>query len=203
MNRQRELLMVFVRNAQIGQVKTRLAARVGPEAALEIYISLLNHTAAVASKLRCAKAVFYSEYTDEFDEFSDLEFYKFLQFGDDLGEKMKNAFVRMFGKGYDRIIIIGSDCLELDDQILRDAFYLLDKHDVVIGPARDGGYYLLGMKQLHHEFFKHKSWSTSNVFLDTLLDVKAKNLTYALLPELNDIDEFEDLPEHIRSQFSL
>jgi glycosyltransferase A (GT-A) superfamily protein (DUF2064 family) len=69
---------------------------------------------------------------------------------------------------------------------------------VVIGPAKDGGYYLLGMKKLHASLFEEIQWSSENVFLDTLLKLKKEKLTYAVLPELRDVDVYEDLPEELR-----
>ena len=82
--------------------------------------------------------------------------------------------------------------------MVETAFEKLDEYDVVIGPARDGGYYLLGSKKLIPEFFSNKSWSTSNVFLDTLIDVQQLGLSYFTLPELNDVDEESDLPEELK-----
>lgn len=194
--------MVFVRNARIGRVKTRLASRIGDEAALELYIRMLEYTAAMTSSVKADKAVFYSDFIDEVDEFDSKRFQKFLQFGSDLGERMKNAFVKGFGREYRQIIIIGSDCMELTEHILAQAFLELETHDAVIGPAKDGGYYLLGMKKLHSSLFEEMQWSTENVFLDTLLKLKKDNLTYAVLPELRDIDEYEDIPEQLRMRIN-
>lgn len=202
MNEKDKLLMIFIRNAQIGRVKTRLAATVGDERALEIYIHLLEHTAETARNCKADKAVFYSEYIEEADEFEVPVFQKYLQTGRDLGEKMKQAFVKGFGKHYSNVVIIGSDCMELTTAILDEAFLLLQDHDIVIGPAKDGGYYLLGMKKIHHAFFENKSWSTSNVLLDTLLDCQKEQLRYALLPPLNDVDEYGDLNEELRNMIS-
>jgi rSAM/selenodomain-associated transferase 1 len=193
-----QLLMIFVRNARIGRVKTRLAASIGDEAALELYIRMLEYTAATTSKVKSDKAVFYSDFIDEVDEFDSKHFQKFLQFGSDLGERMKNAFVKGFGRAYNQIIIIGSDCMELNEEILSQAFLSLESNDVVIGPAKDGGYYLLGMKKLHASLFEEIQWSSENVFLDTLLKLKKEKLTYAVLPELRDVDVYEDLPEELR-----
>lgn len=189
------LLMVFVRNARIGQVKTRLASSVGDENALKIYIHLLNYTAAVSEKCEAHKAVFYSDIIEEADEFMVPVFRKYLQYGKDLGERMMNAFLKAFSMGYSRVVIIGSDCVELNEKMLDDAFAQLEKNEVVIGPAADGGYYLLGMNRFIKELFKGKEWSTDNVLLDTLLDLKKQGITYSMLPTLHDIDEEKDLGE--------
>jgi rSAM/selenodomain-associated transferase 1 len=196
------LLLIFVRNVQLGKVKTRLAKSIGDDNALKIYIHLLNKTADVAAEAKCHKAVFYSEYIEEADEFMVPVFQKFLQNGKDLGDKMMNAFVKGFSRGHDKIIIIGSDCYELTSEIIENAFHLLDTKDVVIGPAKDGGYYLLGMKSLHKSLFQNKEWSTNNVLVDTLLDLKNLGLSYELLQPLNDVDDENDLPAELRRQFN-
>lgn len=193
-----KLILIFVRNVQIGKVKTRLAKTIGDEKALIIYIHLLNKTADVCAETNAHKAVFYSEYIEEADEFMVPVFQKYLQNGDDLGDKMKNAFLKAFSRGYQKIVIIGSDCYDLSPKILEDAFEKLNSHDVVMGPATDGGYYLLGMKQLHKSFFTNKEWSTNNVLVDTLLDVKNEKLSYFLLPTLTDIDTEEDMNDALK-----
>jgi uncharacterized protein len=189
------LLMIFVRNARIGQVKTRLASTIGDENALKVYIHLLNYTAGITEKCDAHKAVFYSDIIEEADEFMVPVFRKYLQYGKDLGERMMNAFLKAFAMGYTNVVIIGSDCVELNESILNDAFAKLEHNDVVIGPAADGGYYLLGMKKFIKELFREKEWSTDNVLLDTLLDIKKQGVAYAMLPTLNDIDEEKDLGE--------
>ena len=198
-----KLILIFVRNVQIGKVKTRLAKTIGDDKALMIYIHLLNKTAEVAAEANAHKAVFYSEYIEEADEFMVPVFQKYLQNGDDLGYKMKNAFIKAFSRGYQKVVIIGSDCYDLSPKILNEAFELLNQHDVVLGPATDGGYYLLGMKEMHKSFFINKEWSTNNVLVDTLLDIKKENLTYAMLPALSDIDSEEDLNAELKKVIAL
>ncbi|MBI3518497.1 MAG: TIGR04282 family arsenosugar biosynthesis glycosyltransferase, partial [Bacteroidetes bacterium] len=118
---------------------------------------------------------------------------QFLQNGKELGDKMGNAFVKAFNMKYKKVIIIGSDCLDLNENIISDAFKLLDEQEVVLGPARDGGYYLLGMRNYYPQLFKNKTWSSENVLLDTLLDLSNLNLSFKLLPTLSDIDVEKDL----------
>ncbi len=188
-----KLLMVFVKNPQRGRVKTRLAKTVGEEKALEIYKVLLDHTFSIAKKGNCDKAVFYSDYIDETDMWNKARFGQFFQEGNDLGERMLNAFKYAFSQQYKSVIIIGSDCLDLNEQIITDAFEILKENEVVIGPAKDGGYYLLGMRTLYTELFMNKQWSTENVLLDTLLDINKLDVSVKLLPTLSDIDEEKDL----------
>ncbi|MGZ8559233.1 MAG: TIGR04282 family arsenosugar biosynthesis glycosyltransferase, partial [Chitinophagaceae bacterium] len=98
----------------------------------------------------------------------------------------------LFSKGYEKVQIIGSDCLELTSFIIEKGFSALDNTDVIIGPARDGGYYLLGLKDNHPLLFKNIEWSTSRVLEQTIEACHANNLHYSMLELLNDIDEAED-----------
>jgi uncharacterized protein len=190
-----EALIIFVRRPAFGKVKTRLAATLGNEAALKIYRLLLQHTFNITAGLKADKFVFYADVIDEQDMWSAEGFYKMLQADAGLGLKMQTAFSEVFSRGYQKAVIIGSDCFELTTHLINQAFEMLDKNDIVIGPARDGGYYLLGMKQLYPALFENKKWSTATVLNDTLGDVAQLNLLCALLPQLTDIDEAGDVPE--------
>src|SRR5690606_37115102 len=97
------------------------------------------------------------------------------QKGNDLGERMLNAFSQNL-RNYDKVIIIGSDIYELKTEHIEQAFHKLNNHDVVIGPAKDGGYYLLGLKSLKPEIFKNKNWGTSSVLKNTIQDLKNENV---------------------------
>jgi len=190
---QNNLLLVFAKNPELGKVKTRLAKTVGDKKALEVYLKLLEHTYAVADKTFADKAIFYSDKIEEFDILDYYKFPKFLQKGKDLGERMDRAIGEAFGQSYNKVVIIGSDCYDLTSEIVEDAFKLLDDHNVVIGPAFDGGYYLMGMDRHYSHLFRDKKWSTPDVLLDTILDTKKLKLSYALLPTLTDVDEEKDL----------
>jgi len=187
------LLMVFVRNAVLGKVKTRLAATMGEQKALEIYLSLLHYTRHISREISAQKVVYYSDKVEENDVWFKEGFQQKLQSGIDLGERMKNAFQEQFDAGFSKIIIVGSDCLELTSTIIENAFSILDSKDVVLGPAADGGYYLLGMKKTHPSFFENKLWGSSTVMAATLQNIKDEKLSFELLPILNDIDEEKDL----------
>jgi rSAM/selenodomain-associated transferase 1 len=187
------VLIVFVKNPIAGKVKTRLAHTIGNERALEVYLSLMSHTIAIGAMAECDRAVFFSDEIENDPVWVNEGYISKLQSGSDLGERMHNAFDWAFGAGYKKAVIIGSDCPELTTQIIHKAFSVLDEQRVVIGPATDGGYYLLGMKQLHSSVFRGKQWSTDNVTLDTILDLKRENHSYALLETLSDVDEEKDL----------
>jgi uncharacterized protein len=191
----KNLLMLFVRNPELGKVKTRLAASVGPEVALEIYLHLLQHTRTVTQNLAVDKVVYYSDKVEEQDMWPGQYYQKKVQPEGDLGEKMAAAFADAFAEGYTSVVIIGSDCQQLTQEIIEKAFQELQTHEVVIGPALDGGYYLLGMNRPHPELFQDKRWSTEHVFPDTLYDIGRLHLSHTLLPRLQDVDHLEDLEE--------
>ena len=191
----KQALLIFAKNLLYGQVKTRLAATVGNDAALAIYKHLLQHTAFVTQQLPVHKIVFYSNTIEPTDAWFDSRYEKQLQSGNDLGERMRHAFEQAFVQGNKEVIIIGTDCLEITADILNDAFDHLKNNDVVIGPAKDGGYYLAGMKQLHAPLFININWSTSEVLQQTLNICKGENLSVYLLPVLSDIDKEQDLSE--------
>lgn len=197
------LLMVFAKNPVLGTAKTRLAASVGNEKALEIYNFLLQHTANLTAAADCDKRVFYSTYTETGDVFPDEQFSKTLQAQGDLGEKMNAGFQIAFDDQYERVVIIGSDCYELSTEILNQAFEALLSHDFVIGPAKDGGYYLLGMRQFEPAIFQHKTWSHEGLYEATLADFKALNYSFVELPVLSDVDYLKDLPQEVRTKFGV
>lgn len=187
-------LLIFTRNPELGRVKTRLAKTIGDEKALEIYHFLLNKTKEVTENIQAEKRVYYSDFIPENDLWNLQNFQKYLQKGADLGEKMENAFLESFEHGYEKVVIIGSDLYDLTPQIISAAFQQLNKNEVVIGPAKDGGYYLLGMKFLHKNIFKGKNWGKDTVLKETLEDLKDTKTQF--LPVLNDVDIYEDIQNH-------
>ncbi|MCG2419251.1 TIGR04282 family arsenosugar biosynthesis glycosyltransferase [Aequorivita sp. F47161] len=189
----KKALIIFTRNPELGKVKTRLAKSVGDESALEIYKFLLKHTVEITKNLNVDKYVFYSENIHRDDIWNPDIFRKKLQSGENLGEKMNNAFSELFDMGYESVLIVGSDIFEINQKDIENAFDALQSNQLVIGPAKDGGYYLLGMKELDSKIFKNKNWGTNTVLDDTLNDLRTKK--YVLLEERNDIDYYQDIKE--------
>ena len=118
---------------------------------------------------------------------------KFIQEGNDLGERMLNAFKNGFKLGYTSIIGIGTDLPDLNADIMNEAFEQLKSRDTVFGPAEDGGYYLIGMNSLIQQPFLNKPWSTNNLLQITLDELNEIEISTQLLQPLNDIDTIEDL----------
>ncbi|GGF10440.1 TIGR04282 family arsenosugar biosynthesis glycosyltransferase [Hymenobacter cavernae] len=188
-------LLIFARHPELGRVKTRLAATIGAEAALAVYHELLHRTRLAADGLTGAhKTVWFAEATTAPDLASAWPGYEqALQPGGDLGQKMQEAFKQAFGQGATAAVVIGTDCPGLTATHLTAAFQALTTHDLVLGPAADGGYYLLGMKDLHKGLLRDKPWSTAQVLPATLADATNLGLSVALLPVLHDVDTADDL----------
>ncbi len=189
----KKLLIIFVKNPVAGKVKTRLAATIGVQGALDIYVRLLDHTKNLSMGLSCDKVVFYADYINKDDLWGDNYFQKQLQPDGDLGARMFQAFLWGFGQGYQFISIIGSDCYQLTSEIVMSSFTLLEKHSCVLGPSLDGGYYLLGMSTPITDLFCNMPWSTPAVLDQTIKRLEALQLSYTLLDALTDVDEEKDL----------
>lgn len=196
----RNALIIFVRNPVMGKVKTRIAAVLGKQEALRIYRELLHHTHDISTNIDADKYVFYSDHLEPGDLWEDDRYQKYLQQGDTLGEKMNDAFTRLYDKGHEKVVVIGSDCFELTTGILANAFDVLGDNDAVAGPARDGGYYLLGMKKMIPQVFNEKKWSTGSVYAATLADFERAGIRYFVLPVLHDLDTAEDVRRWTISQ---
>lgn len=182
-------LIIFIKNPVLGKVKTRLAATIGDQRALEIYQQLLEYTLNMVKKVDAEVNLFFSDSIISDDSASK----KFLQEGKDLGERMNYAFEKILADHHSRVVIIGTDCAELTSDILQESFTLLDQSDLVIGPANDGGYYLLGMKKPSPFLFENIEWSTEKVFEATRKIAENSGLKISILPVLRDIDTEEDL----------
>ena len=191
------LLMVFMKNPIAGKVKTRLAVKVGKNEALNIYKKLIEHTHFVTSKIKtCDKAIYYSSSVDEQDRWISESYSKHMQKGNGLGEKLSNAFLDAFKQGYKKVIVIGTDSFEITSDIIDNAFCILEDSDIVIGPAKDGGYYLIGMNKHRPELFKDIDWGNDTVLSSTLSIIKSIDCRHTLLKQLSDIDTLEDYEKH-------
>jgi uncharacterized protein len=186
-----QALIIFVRNPVLGKVKTRLAATMGNEKALAVYKHLLQHTKNITQHLPVTKFVFYADFINHDDVWNGYE--KRTQNGKDLGERMHNSFKELFAEGYKKICIIGSDCYELTQEILTEGFKKLNTVENVIGPATDGGYYLLGMQSPLKNLFTNIIWSSESVFTETKNKILENNYSLYVLQTLTDVDEEKDI----------
>ncbi len=186
----KEVVLVFQKNEVLGKVKTRLAVGVGEEQALEIYRQLLAKTYLALRDISVSITTYFSEFIPENPIHSAEN--KLVQVGQDLGERMKNAFAENFESGMEKVVLIGTDCPSLEGIHLSQAFEVLDQSDLVLGPARDGGYYMIGMKCRADFLFEGITWSTELVLSQTLALAAEQGLQTSLLPVLEDIDNLKD-----------
>lgn len=190
------LLLIFIKNIEPGKVKTRLASTMGEAPALAVYKGLLRYTIAQTQEVEADRVVYYSEYAEADDDWARAGFEQQVQQGADLGERMAHAFREGFDKGYKRIVIIGSDCPEITPQILDQAFEALKTEKSILGPAKDGGYYLLGLSEMAEEVFQDIEWSTDSVAKETLEALEKLGHQTQKLPTLSDVDYEEDWEQH-------
>jgi rSAM/selenodomain-associated transferase 1 len=187
-------LLVFVKDPQPGEVKTRLAEHMGETKALRVYRKLLEYTEAIIAQLPVETYVYYGNTKPDQDIWSQSSGvqHRSTQQGKDLGARMRAAFRDLFQAGKQRVVIIGSDCAELQLTHLEEAFRSLNDNDAVIGPANDGGYYLLGLNRMVPELFQDMDWSTEHVYKTTIQRLKERNLRWYTLQVLTDMDNYED-----------
>lgn len=192
-----DAILIFVRAPVAGRVKTRLAAEIGNDAALRVYRRLAEHAVSAARAADGAAVRIHFTPAEDGDAVrawlgAGAEYLP--QADGDLGERMRRAFETAFAAGHRRVVIIGSDLPDLSAEALRTAFDLLDSHAAVLGPARDGGYYLLGMTEMIDGIFDGVPWSTPAVLDATLARLRTAGARAAMLPVLADVDEAADLP---------
>ena len=199
----RKALIVFLKYPEAGRVKTRLGREIGLEKAMNLYQKLLRRTLGIASDFKSSQ-----------DNQDDLDIFLFFspperkaeltkgypgpweftpQADGHLGERMGLAFRDLFCKGYEQIVLVGSDVADLTVSDMTEAFGLLKEKEVVLGPAKDGGFYLIGLVFPFEKIFQFDSWSTSSIFKRTLQCLDNADLTVGTLSERKDIDQAEDL----------
>ena len=189
------LLIIFAKHPQIGKVKRRLGRDVGMEASLWIYNKILQHTANISFHTKLDTVVFKNKKSSKLESiFKHVKKFE-IQKGKNLGEKMEAAFLWAFDQKYENVILIGTDLWTLNKDTLLEAKKALENSDIVMGPCYDGGYYLIGMKNLNKKIFKDIPWSKKEVFRKTLS--KAKDNSIYCLDLKNDIDNKKSLKAHI------
>lgn len=198
-------LIVFLKYPYPGRVKTRLASDLGEQRACELYRDFAERVIAEVYPINGVYTL--SLYLDPMADRTAYEGWLgagmdlHMQRGEDLGERLSNAIQCAFENGKDKVIVIGSDCIGFDEETLCTWFENLDQRDLVVGPASDGGYYLIGMKQHHPRLFESVPWSSDQVLDVTLKRAKSLGLTLWQLEERIDVDTIEDLTK-LRTQLA-
>ncbi len=194
-------LIIFAKNPIPGKVKTRLTPYITSTEAAELYKAFIEDITSNAHKLKCEQVtIAYTPPNAEatLHSICGQSVNYLLQEGENLGERMKNAFKHSFDKGSERTVIIGTDSPTLPLSCIQNAFDALKEVPVTIGPTFDGGYYLIGLSEQNDVIFDGIDWSTSKVFGQTLTRIQAINKQLYLLPPWYDVDTSDNL-EFLRS----
>ena len=199
-----ETLVLFSRYPQAGRTKTRLARLLGPEGAAKLQRRMTEHVVAqiapwLARRGAQCEIRFDGGSAEQMQAWLGGGFSYRAQGGGDLGARMQRAFADHFAAGASAVAIIGADCPGVDVAILDQAFGALDHQTVVFGPAHDGGYYLVGLRQPLPELFQDVPWGTGAVLRRSLKKAGRSGLSPSLLPWLRDVDRPRDLPEWARA----
>ena len=192
-------ILFFVKYPGIGNVKSRLSNQIDKKFVIRLYKCFVEDILEKLKGLNFDILICYEpvEKLDYFKKWIGKNYIYLPQKGKNLGERMKNCFVNGFDQGFEKLIVIGSDSPDLPDIFINDAFKKLDEYDSVLGPCRDGGYYLLGLskKGFFPDIFHGIPWSTNEVFEKTIDLLKKNSLKIYILPEWQDVDTFDDLTD--------
>jgi rSAM/selenodomain-associated transferase 1 len=196
-------LIVFVKAPRLGTVKTRIARTAGAERACAIYREMVATVLQKFASIRGAQLRFApDDAPDEIKPWLRDDWIAAPQGTGDLGERLQRAFAESFAYGAERVVIVGSDCPEVKSGDVRTAWKELKSHELVIGPAIDGGYWLIGLRAPQPELFRAIAWSSNQVLAQTLAQAKLIGLSVQLLRILSDIDTEEDWNAYVRERGS-
>lgn len=190
----RNALIIFSKSPDGGNVKTRLADHLSKNERLKLHTELLEGTVEKLRDITGADTLI--SYAGDGDYIKKFGLRMFPQSGEDLGRKMHTAIGKVLGEGYLKAVLVGVDIPGLSAEIIANAFELLEECDAVFGPARDGGYYLVGLKSPTEEIFTGIEWSTETTLKQTLAKAESAGLKVSFTDTLSDIDRPKDL-EHL------
>jgi rSAM/selenodomain-associated transferase 1 len=191
-------LILMTKAPRVGTVKTRLQPELTPGQSLLLYQAMVEDTVRQFNDVGfCDLKIFFypADANGEMKTWLGDQFEYIPQHGDDLGEKMHNAIAEILKQKYQKVVLVGSDIPTLDSTTIVRAFSSLDDYDVVLGPCKDGGYYLIGMKQQHPELFEGVVWSTNLVLQQTIQIARSAELEIVQLEKKSDIDTYVEVEE--------
>jgi len=189
-------LIIFIQQPLPGEIITKSGEALSEREVFSIQQQLSLHTYYTSINVSADKFLFYSNTIQHEDTWVNDAYKKYLQQGEDLSKRMMHAMEIIFQQGYSKAIIVCRQNIEIESFHLQRAFDVLNDYDIVIGPSQDGGYYLIGMKKLHHELFADKIAGKSSLLQQTLNDITKLRLTYHLQQVLGDGIEDEYLLHH-------
>jgi len=197
-------LLFFVKNPERGKVKSRLAAVIGNDSAVSVYKNIVDRMLSTLKEGTFPLYICFSPKNAQkpVKNWLGREYRYIPQNGKDLGERMRNGFTEAFEMGFKKVVLIGSDIPDLALEFIEEAFITLNKSDAVIGPAFDGGYYLIGFKDktFSPQVFEGIAWGTQNVFDETVKKLKRFKRAVHALPYQRDIDTAKDL-NYLKEKF--
>jgi len=204
----RDRVILFLKDFRAGRVKTRLAARLGDQGALEMYRAMVADLLSNLEPLKDIIVPYFDICPEQAESDPSVSALRSqgrlrVQEGRDLGDRMGNAFLEVFSTGVERAVLIGSDIPEIDDDLLEGYFKMLRTFPMVLGPAADGGYYLIGFQKQRFDprLLSGVEWSTELVFEQTLEKARSLELPCYVGQELQDVDTIEDLESILSSGF--
>ena len=193
-----ERLIIFTRYPEPGLTKTRLIPTLGAKGAATLQQQMTEYTLSKVRELQTRPLSLEVRFTGGsltlMQDWLGTNIIYQAQGKGDLGERMARSLSVAFRAGMERVVIIGTDCPGLNASLLAKAFHQLRSHDLVLGPALDGGYYLVGLRCLILELFIDINWGTAEVLTQTVAIAKKLDVSVAYLPQLADVDRPEDLP---------
>jgi len=197
-------LLFFVKNPERGKVKSRLGAVIGNDSAVSVYKNIVDRMLSTLKEGTFPLYICFSPKNAQkpVKNWLGREYRYIPQNGKDLGERMRNGFTEAFEMGFKKVVLIGSDIPDLALEFIEEAFITLNKSDAVIGPAFDGGYYLIGFKDktFSPQVFEGIAWGTQNVFDETVKKLKRFKRAVHTLPYQRDIDTAKDL-NYLKEKF--
>lgn len=187
-------LLVFLKYPEPGKVKTRIGKEIGHVKAAQIYRELAERVLGNIMEGNYTVVLYYSPSwsVDDFKEWLGSDYVYKPQRGADLGQRMKNAIRDEIAEGAESVVLIGTDCVQVDSSVINKAFESMHDNDVVIGPATDGGYYLIACRASFNELFENIEWSTNKVYSQTMNRIDELGLKTFILEKKTDIDTYED-----------
>ncbi|MHC4365125.1 MAG: TIGR04282 family arsenosugar biosynthesis glycosyltransferase [Planctomycetota bacterium] len=196
-NQNDKCILFFAKYPEAGRVKTRLAADIGPDAAAQIYKNFIEDLLFLLENLNVNLKFYFGPPDTEagFSKWLGKKYCFKPQIGDNLGKILKNAFDDAFQEDFSNVVAIGSDSPDLPEDYINLGFHALGTHDVALGPANDGGYYLIGFTKdaFSAQAFEHITWSADTVFDQTLNILKQHRRSVYILPQWHDVDTLDDL----------